>query len=87
MDNTRDYFGEKIKRLNNDVQNSQRDLHKKNVELNISLEQINQLKQEIKNIERENTKARSVIIKLKAGKIPKNPPVLLLKNIKKNVKS
>jgi hypothetical protein len=64
LENLSKHNDEQIKNLKTTLSDLQQSSYEKNAQLKVSLEQINQLKQEIKFLETENIKARSTIIKL-----------------------
>lgn len=64
----RDSYGEKMIKLKSELSDLQQHTHEKNAQLKVYLEQINQFRQENKNLETENIKAMTTIIKLEEEK-------------------
>lgn len=72
LENLRNASDIEIKKLKMTISELQKNFHEKNAQLNVSIDQISQLKQDIKIMESEIIKARSIIMKLEEEQKSKN---------------
>ncbi len=72
LENMRHYSEEQIKKIEHKLTDAQQDIYEKNAQLKVALEQINRLTNELKTLEVENIKAKSIIAKYENERPLKN---------------
>lgn len=68
LENVHHHYDEQIKKHENELKNTQQNLHEKSVQLKVALEQISEIKQDIKMTVSENIMHKSTIMKLEENK-------------------
>jgi chromosome segregation ATPase len=72
LENTRHYSEEQIKKVEHKLTDAQQNIYEKNTQLKVALEQVNRLTNELRTLEAENIKNKSIIAKYENKLLLKN---------------